>query len=377
MKPILKIALLYAVLTSAAAHVLGLGILIARPDWVHKAVQLAMPASQPDPVIRGASASAQLVATLPEWRPLPGDPLPDGDIRIAGTSYPDLASAVKQLRDGDTLSLGPGVYTRGFHLRASGVTIEGRGHVVFKGAVVGGKGSFVLQGNNTVVRNIECYGVKVSDFNGACIRLEGQNLTLDHVYFHDSEQGVLAGRKPGTVIVSDSRFSRLGRDGRAHGIYVNGGELIIRDSQFLSSVDEGHEIKSRARRTVIERTIVASLGGNDSRLLDISDGGELIVRDSILEKGPASENGDLIGFGLEKSRYPAPRIELTNNIFLLDGRQHMRILHTRKNGPEPVVHGNLIIGKSEPTLAGMNVWLKDRHEGGLPAYPALPPLPKP
>jgi hypothetical protein len=245
---------------------------------------------------------ADLRAAVPPWEPASGARLAAGEIRVNGASAIDLADAARRLQDGALLELGPAVYKQGLIIKANGVTLRGHGQVVFDDAAVKGKGALLIQGNDTRVANIECRNIKVKDRNGACIRLQGRNLTLDHVYFHSSEQGVLTGGDPGQIIVTDSRFELLGKGGRAHGLYIGGGELIIRDSLFLSSVGEGHEIKSRAGRNIIERSVVASLGGADSRLIDISNGGELIVRDSVLQEGPGSVNSDMIGFALEKKR---------------------------------------------------------------------------
>ena len=86
---------------------------------------------------------------------------------------------------------------------------------------------------------------------------------------------MLTGPNPGRILIRNSRFERLGLNGTAHGIYVGGGELYVYQSEFLRSKSQGMEIKSRARKTVIERSVIASLDGVDSRLLDIPNGGEL------------------------------------------------------------------------------------------------------
>jgi hypothetical protein len=67
---------------------------------------------------------------------------------------------------------------------------------------------------------------------------------------------------------------------------------------------------------------------------------------------------------------------LTNNIILLEGRRKTRLLHQRDGTPAPLMEGNVIIGAGEPEFAGMNVWLTDREEAGLAAYPALPAMPR-
>jgi hypothetical protein len=55
----------------------------------------------------------------------------------------------------------------------------------------GGKGIWVISGNDTVVENIEFSGAAVPDANGAGIRFEGVNLTVRNCYFHHNQNGIL------------------------------------------------------------------------------------------------------------------------------------------------------------------------------------------
>lgn len=381
MNRIRKIVTLYLVAAGIAAHLAAAAVWIAKPQLVWRAQERVLGWLQGHgpggaPAAAAADPAAVLQAALPPWQPDPQSRLGAGEIRVAGTVVSDLPSALRRLRDGDTLELGAGVYRDGLIIRPNGVTLRGDGHVVFDGAAVKGKGALLIKGNDTRVVNIECRNIQVHDRNGACVRLEGSNLTLDGVYFHSSEQGILTGPSPGRVTISNSRFALLGKHGRAHGLYIGGGELYIRDSAIVSSVSEGHEVKSRARRNVIERSVIASLGGADSRLLDISNGGELIIRDSVLQEGPATANSDVIGFALEKRQHDSHRIELTNNVILLEGPKRGNLLHQRSGTPAPTLEGNLIIGAGAADHAGLNIWLANRAEAGLPPYPALPPLPQ-
>lgn len=362
------------------AHLLAFGVWVARPDivWKYEKQLLTwlqqqgfrLPATGPVP-----DKEKDLRSALPAWQPDSRGALAEREIRVSGVPVENLPIAARKLQDGDTLELGPGIYRKGVVLKASGLTVRGRGHVIFDDAAVKGKGALVIRGDNTRVINIECRNVQVADRNGSCIRLEGRDLTVRGVYFHDSEQGILTGSAPGRVTIENSRFEMLGKNGRAHGIYIGGGDLVIRGSLFLSSVSEAHEIKSRAESTHIERSIIASLGGKDSRLLDISNGGELIVRNSVLQEGPASVNSDLIGFGLEKKKLSGHRAELTNNIILLEGPGRNRLLHQINDASPPTMRGNVIIGTPDAEYSGMNIWLTDRKEAGLPPYPALPSVP--
>jgi hypothetical protein len=81
----------------------------------------------------------------------------------------------------------------------------------------------VIAGNDTRIENIEFSGARVPDQNGAGIRQEGANLNLVHCYFHDNQEGILAGEDPASRIVIDSSvFARNGAgDGYSHNIYIN------------------------------------------------------------------------------------------------------------------------------------------------------------
>jgi hypothetical protein len=197
-------------------------------------------------------------------------------ILLDGENVQTLDIAMKQAKDGSTIVLSEGEFQQAGVLSANNVKISGqyRKTKIYSKAAMG-KGALVIQGKNTLIENIECFDIHVSSQNGACIRLEGSDLTVKGVYFHDAEQGILTGHAPGKVIIDNSRFERLGKGGQAHAIYVGGGLLFIKNSSFLSSKDQGHEIKSRAEETTIESTVIASLEGNDSRLVDISNGGIL------------------------------------------------------------------------------------------------------
>jgi len=146
------------------------------------------------------------------------------------------------------------------------------------------------------------------------------------VHFFDSENGILTSKNTGVILIEDSRFENLGKGGQAHGVYIHSGELIIRRSVFISSKDEGHEIKSRAARTIIEDSVVASLGGRDSFLIDIPDGGEAIIRRNLLQEGPASANYHAVAFAAEGDKYENSHITIEDNVILMDRRYSIIVL---------------------------------------------------
>ena len=129
--------------------------------------------------------------------------------RVNGHDYPDLQSALDAAQDGDTVTLAPGTTHEAGVVRQNRLILAGKG-AHLNGVAAEGKAALVIKGNDVTVMGLECSGISVGGGNGACIRAEGTNLTLDGVYFHDSEEGLLSGGKSGRIEVRNSRFERLG-----------------------------------------------------------------------------------------------------------------------------------------------------------------------
>lgn len=369
----------YLIFTGVMAHLLAMALLFQYPSLrqavINKVALLASVVSinEEEPVF---DEDVDVASVFGVWTAQDTHGLAAKQVLLSGVPYPDLATALLDLKHGDTLELGPGVYKTPLILRKNDLTIVGRGHVVFDGIAAEGKAAIIIKGNNTLLANIECQGIRVPDKNGSCVRLEGKNLTLDHVYFHHSEQGVLTSGRPGSVKILDSRFEALGKAGRSHGIYIGGGELDIENSLFIASVDQGHEIKSRASVTSISRSVIASLDSNDSRLIDISNGGVLIISDSVLQQGPHSVNADLIGFGLERARYQNNQVNINNTLVIMERRGPNQLLHTKDQSISPTVTSNVFISKKEPNYGGINLWYESRKQAGIKDYPYVPLITK-
>ena len=346
-------------------------VYVSHPDIVQKATAFLEKLSVNEKIIQH-SVESEIAMNFPEWVPTTDENLHSHGIYIGNNTFSSLTKASEALQDNQTLVIGTGTYTQPLVIRANNTTIIGNGHVVIEKAAAEGKGAIITKGNNTSIINIECRNIQVSSKNGACVRHEGSNLTLRHVYFHNSQQGVLTGSKPGFVIVEDSRFEQLGQNGQAHGIYIGGGELTIHKSLFLAAKSEGHEIKSRAAITRITDSTIASFSSIDSRLIDISDGGILEISNSVLQQGPASANGDMIGYALEKRKYQTNSITLVNNIFILERTGANTLLHRHIDTKMPELRNNVIVAKELPELPGFNLIFETRKEAGLKEYPLLP-----
>jgi hypothetical protein len=189
---------------------------------------------------------------------LPGVPRAEARVLEVGPGRPfGLPSATAAAaQPGDVIRIAPGTYEDCAVWRADGIVIEGEDfeRVVIGNRICNGKGAFVITGNDVTVRGVTLAGARSADGNGAGIRAEGVNLTVERVRFLSNENGILhAGVRRGALIVRDSVFIGNGscKQDCAHGIYAGPLELLrVERSRFLAT-QEGHHVKSRAYRTEV------------------------------------------------------------------------------------------------------------------------------
>jgi hypothetical protein len=298
---------------------------------------------------------------------------------VDGKEFFSLQEAKSAIKDGSQIYLKAGIYTKGLYLKASNIEIIGEKNVIFDDAAVNGKAALVLAGDNVLVESIECQNIYVKDLNGACIRFEGKNLTIRNLYAHDSQSGVMTSYNDGFLKIEYSTFERLGGKatgrGYAHAIYANVGVFSFFESKILTMGKEGSGLKSRSRKTIVTNSLLATLDGKDSRLIDVADYGELIIKNSILQQGNNSSNSQLIAYGLEKRpiNYSINRIEITDNLFLLD-REKANVIILQKNSDEVLIENNTMIGDFlyPNEFSKRNSWYISREKAKLHAYPYLP-----
>ena len=370
-----KLLLGYLALVGALVHLVAVGLVVLDPE---KALQTARALKSrvsrlthpaPPPPI----TDDELKKIILPYQPQHLGKVDHGVIDVSGQRFDSFAKASRAMQDGDTMIIGAGIYREPLIIRASNTAVIGDGLVIIEEADIQKKGAILVQGNWTELRNISCRKIESPHRNGACVRLEGKNLFLNHVHFYDSEQGLLAGGEAhGVVEVLDSRFENLGAGrGQAHGIYMGGGELSVSNSVFLRSKEQGHEIKSRASKTQIRNSIIASLDGRNSRLVDVPNGGVLLISQSILAQGPNSVNRDAIGYGLEGRAHPVSDIRIENNVILLERPQGNVLFHANSDSVRAQIANNVIVAPYDELDSGPNVVFKNRAEAGLKPYPAL------
>jgi hypothetical protein len=267
-------------------------------------------------------------------------------------TYTTPSAAAAVAKNGDHIKIEPGQYFDCAVWNADDLVIEGTGPgVVITDKTCMGKGLFVMEGNNTTVRNLTLTRARVPDMNGAGIRLDKGNLTVDTVKFIDNQNGIMGGVPGTTVTIRNSDFDRNGTcaGACAHGIYIGNVESVrVEDSRF-SNTRQAHSIKSRAKRTeVIGCTIADGPDGTSSYLIEAPNGGALIVRNNTLEKGPKSENHTAaISIGVEGVTNPTSEITVTDNNFRNDGDYQTNLVVNVTATPA-TLKGNKLAGSVIP-----------------------------
>ncbi len=242
-----------------------------------------------------------------------------------GQAYSAPSQAAAAAKPGDVIRIAPGSYYDCAIWTANNLTIQGVGAgVVLTDTICQDKAIFVVQADDVTVSGLTFARARSADGNGAGIRAEGNNLTVENSKFVNNQEGILAGDNPkSTIRVRDSDFEHNGAcgNGCAHGIYVGRIALLrIEHSRFFDT-QIAHHIKSCAARTeIVGNTIKDGAAGTASYLIDVPKGGSLLVTDNILEKGPKNQNHTAaIIIGEEGVIQSTDQLLIVHNTFTNDG----------------------------------------------------------
>lgn len=264
------------------------------------------------------------IATLLAALPSAATSAPEGPYTVveSGRSYSRLQDAVDAIggRRG-TIRLAS--------MRFADCAVQDRGEVTYQAAVPGqsildgvaceGKAALVLRGRAARIEGLVFANIRVSDRNGAGIRLEHGDLAVDQSWFRDSEQGILSGDDPeGTITIDKSTFTRLGTcegAGCAHSIYIgNYGALTVTRSRFEWGTG-GHYAKSRAARIAILNCWFDDTRGTGTNyMIDMADGATGEITGNWFVQGRDKENySAFIAVAAEHRNHPSGGLLIQNN----------------------------------------------------------------
>jgi len=280
----------------------------------------------------------------------------------ADKPYKLLSDANAHASSGDRIVISPGEYFDCAVVKANDLVIEGAGKaedVVLTDKACEGKAALVIRGGNVTIHNLTLTRERVPDGNGAGIRAEGVNLTVDHVRFVNNQEGILAAAAPeSTIIVRDSAFLQNGacNPSCAHGIYVGPLKLLhVEHSRFFET-RQAHHIKSRAARTeVIDCDLQDGPNGTSSYQIELPNGGALVARGNVIEKGPLSENqGTVISIGAEGVTQRTSEITIENNTLRIDG-PYKTVFVRNLTATEARLVGNKLPSAAKPLVGDGSV----------------------
>lgn len=257
------------------------------------------------------------------------------------------AAAVAQ--DGDTIDIDADVYKGDVCAwTADGLLIRGVGGYASldaDGQASQGKAIWVIQGDDTQIEWVEFYGARVPDQNGAGIRQEGANLTVANCWFHDNENGILAGDNTDSdILVSHSLFHDNGYgDGQSHNIYINHVRSFTFEFSYSHHSVVGHQLKSRAAETwVLYSVLEDGDDGQGSYQINLPNGGLAVVLGNVIGQATTAENGGMLSFAEEGATNEQQALYVVNNTFVNDRGSGTFVRNAGKS--DAVVTNNLFVG---------------------------------
>ena len=251
----------------------------------------------------------------------------------AGKTYATPCKAFAAAKAGDTIDIQAGTYSGDVcAISASKLTIRGvngRPHIKAGGKHSGGKGIWVVRGNDITIDNVEMSGAAVPDKNGAALRLEGTNFTLRRSFLHDNENGVLSGvNEASTVTMEYNEFGRNGRgDGYTHNVYIGKVAKLYFRYNFSHDANVGHNLKTRGLYNMIAYNRFSSLrsgetgstaAGKPSYEVNVPNGGTTYLIGNVIQQPASNNNPAMVSYGEEGVGTRKTDLYVINNTFVND-----------------------------------------------------------
>lgn len=220
-----------------------------------------------------------------------------------GRAFERPSAAAAVAHDGDTVSIAAGDYYDCAIWRADHLTIVGEGTVTITDAVCQGKAAFVIPGNGVAVRNIGFARVRAPDDNGAGIRAEGRDLTVEDSRFSNTQMGVLAASPGGGALrVVNCQFSDIGSTltGRTNfAVRATGYDLVRVERSSFAHARGGADISIDGARAEIVGNRLADEGGHMVGPLVLIQGGALLLEGNSIDlaAGAAARPGAVLVTG--------------------------------------------------------------------------------
>ena len=229
--------------------------------------------------------------------------------------FPAPSAAARAAQNGDTVEIAAGSYYDCAVWPQSALTIEGSGaDTIITDNACQGKAAFVITGNDVTVRRLVLTRIRVEDSNGAGIRGEGRNLTIEDVGFINDQFGVLAGSGSGTVRILNCRFDDDGDSAEGHpthAVRVVADALRIEHSTFTHA-RAGDHVNAQAKRITLTGNEFDDEGGKMQGPLVQIDGDVIVLDGNTLNlsSGTTDKPGAVLIVGQPGA------IKIENNVLI-------------------------------------------------------------
>ncbi len=228
------------------------------------------------------------------------------------------------VQDGDTIYIDGGIYSNDAtkwinkDLKFIGLgTDSNRTVLQYIGDIPNGKGIFVFEtpgtSDDAYLENIVFDGAQVSDANGgngAGIRYQANNLTVNNCKFMNCQNGILEGNGSVTtsnVTIMNSEFYNNGYQlqndptysGYEHNIYISASAdtMMVANNWFHHPRGQANSIKTRAQRSFILYNLIdEEATGYGSWEINIAQGGLNVIMGNVIIQGTSGANHGIIGY---------------------------------------------------------------------------------
>ncbi|MEH3085258.1 MAG: hypothetical protein PGN26_01665 [Xylophilus ampelinus] len=236
--------------------------------------------------------------------------------------------------------------------------VNGRPKIDAAGKNANGKGIWVVGGTRTTIDNVEMYGAKVPDQNGAALRLDGKHLTLRNSHLHHNENGILTNNDGvSDIVVEDTEFGFNGYgDGYSHNLYVGKVNSLVFRYNFSHDANVGHNLKSRANTNTIAYNRFSSSTGKPSYEIDLPNAGTSVILGNVIHQPADNNNPGLVAYGMEGASNAGKDLYVVNNTFINDRSSGGTFLLVGSGVTTPVLaQNNLFVGTGTFSTQGATV----------------------
>lgn len=265
-------------------------------------------------------------------------------------SIRSISEAARLARDGDIVEIQAGKYYGDVATwNQKKLTIRGIGgnaRLFANGKSAEGKAIWVIRNGTYRIENVDFIGARVSDKNGAGIRLENGELTLVNCLFYGNENGLLTTNSATKLEIYNSEFAYNGAgDGQSHNLYVGKIQNLKISGSYFHHANVGHLIKTRANfNEITYNRLTDEDGGRASYELEFPNGGVALVMGNIIQQVRDTENSAIISYGAEGYSWHENKLFIANNTIVNDHPYGGALLRVASGVQQIVSSNNLLVG---------------------------------